>query len=105
MVGINRLDIHAMLSRYVQDINSLDASIDQCADDMFERLTPMFDAADRYTWLESVAKEVLLDPKRARCEWAPDMRTKWELPTLICSGPVGGHMTFTESIDVLRNKV
>lgn len=60
--------------------------------------------AARYDWLEANAKEVLLDPKRASCDWAPDMRTKWEIPTLICSGPVGGTIPFGEAIDVLRNK-
>jgi len=60
--------------------------------------------ADRYDWLEANAKEVLLDPKRANCDWAPDMRTKWEIPTLICSGPVGGTIPFGEAIDIMRNK-
>lgn len=58
----------------------------------------------RYEWLEANAKEVLLDPKRASCDWAPDMRTKWEIPTLICSGPVGGTIPFGEAIDIMRNK-
>ena len=43
----------------------------------------------RYDFLEANAKEVYLNPKNVNCEWAPDLRTKWEIPTLICSGPVG----------------
>ena len=60
--------------------------------------------AARYDWLESNAKEVLLDPSRANCDWAPDMRTKWSIPTLICSGPVGGCVSFGEAIDIMMNK-
>lgn len=54
--------------------------------------------AAMWRWLEKNAKEVLLDPRRAASEICPDMRTKWEMPTLICSGPVGGHVTFRGAI-------
>jgi hypothetical protein len=60
--------------------------------------------AARYDWMEANAKEVYLRPDRVNCEWAPDFRTKWEIPTLICSGPVGGTIPFGDAIDVLRNK-
>jgi len=60
--------------------------------------------AARYDWLEANAKEVLLRPDRVNCDWDPDIRTKWEIPTLICSGAVGGTIPFGEAIDVLRNK-
>jgi hypothetical protein len=56
----------------------------------------------RWRALAASAKEELLDPHRAASEVAPDLRTHWVLPTLICSGPVGGHMTFAKSVDVLR---
>jgi hypothetical protein len=70
-----------------------------------ERLrTPVGQAEDAARWraLAASAKEELLDPRRAASEVAPDLRTHWVLPTLICSGPVGGHMTFAKSVDVLR---
>lgn len=61
--------------------------------------------AARYDWLEANAKEVLLRPDRVNCDWgAPDLRTKWEIPTLICSGPVGGTISFGEAIDIERKK-
>lgn len=60
--------------------------------------------AARYLWLEEHAKEVWVDPKRACSDICPDLRTKWELPVLICSGPVGGTVSFGEAIDILRNK-
>ena len=60
--------------------------------------------AARYDWLEANAKEVLLRPDRVNCDWDPDLRTKWEIPTLICSGPVGGTISFGEAIDIERKK-
>ena len=30
------------------------------------------------------------------------MRTHWKLPTLICSGPVGGYLDFDAAIDAVR---
>lgn len=56
----------------------------------------------RYDWLEANAKEVYVRPGLVNCEWAPDNRTRWEIPTLICSGPIGGMMSFGESIDIMR---
>ena len=58
----------------------------------------------RYDWLEANAKEVYLRPDMVSCEWCPDIRTKWEIPTLICSGPVGGIVSFGEAIDVRMNQ-
>ena len=58
----------------------------------------------RYNWLEENVKEVYVRPSMVNCEWAPDLRTKWEIPTLICSGPVGGMIPFGEAIDIVRNK-
>ena len=60
--------------------------------------------AARYDWLEAHAKEVLLDPRRAASEMCPDMRTKWTIPVLICSGPVGGTVPFGEAIDIEMGK-
>lgn len=60
--------------------------------------------AARYLWLEEHVKEVWVDPKRACSDICPDLRTKWELPVLICSGPVGGTVSFGEAIDIMRNK-
>ena len=54
--------------------------------------------AERYRWLLMMAKEQLLNPKAAGSEW-PDMRTYWRIPTLICSGPVGGFIDFDAAID------
>ena len=54
--------------------------------------------AERYRWLRMMAKEQLLNPKAAGSEW-PDMRTYWRIPTLICSGPVGGFIDFDAAID------
>ena len=54
--------------------------------------------AERYRWLRMMAKEQLLNPKAAGSEW-PDMRTYWRIPTLICSGPVGGFIDFDTAID------
>ena len=54
--------------------------------------------AERYRWLRMMAKEQLLNPKAAGSEW-PDIRTYWRIPTLICSGPVGGFIDFDTAID------
>jgi hypothetical protein len=55
--------------------------------------------AERYRWLRDNAKEELLYPARANGDM-PDLRTAWALPVLICSGPVGGFLTFDEAIDI-----
>lgn len=60
--------------------------------------------AERYRWLRSMAKERFLDLKASGAEYFPDMRTHWCIPTLICSGPVGGFMSFDEAIDQARGK-
>lgn len=54
--------------------------------------------ARRYRWLRMMAKEQLLNPEAAGSE-CPDMRTYWRIPTLICSGPVGGFIDFDSAID------
>lgn len=54
----------------------------------------------RFRALRDAAKEVLLHPGRANSEICPDLRTKWEIPTLICSGPVGGFLSFEEAVDI-----
>lgn len=59
--------------------------------------------AERYRWLRDNAKEELLYPARAGGE-VPDLRTKWSMPTLICSSCIGGYMSFDESIDTARGK-
>lgn len=61
--------------------------------------------AARYRWLKSQASENLLNPRAALSEICPDMRTHWKLPTLICSGPVGGYLDFDASIDAARSQV
>lgn len=81
-------------------VQSHDSTIQQLKKEMKElRLK-----AARYDWLESNAKEVLLRPDLANCDWCPDLRTKWEIPTLICSGAVGGTISFGEAIDIERKK-
>lgn len=56
--------------------------------------------ARRYRALRDAAKEVLLHPNRANSDICPDLRTKWELPILICSGPIGGFLSFDEAVDI-----
>jgi hypothetical protein len=51
--------------------------------------------------LSDNSKEVLLKPNTSSEVF--DIRTKWEIPTLICSGPVGGHIDFTESVKIAMN--
>ena len=55
--------------------------------------------AERYRWLRSKSKETLLNPKGAASEFLPDMRTHWQMPVLICSGPIGGYLEFDAAID------
>lgn len=56
--------------------------------------------AERYRGLRQLAKEQLLNPSHAASEFAPDMRTHWVLPTLMCSGPVGGYVDFDEAVQI-----
>ena len=58
--------------------------------------------AARYRWLKSQASEELLNPRAALSEICAGMRTHWKLPTLICSGLVGGYLDFDASIDASR---
>lgn len=60
--------------------------------------------AARYQWLKSRASERLLNPRAALSEICPDMRTHWKLPTLMCSGPVGGYLDFDAAIDAGRKQ-
>lgn len=55
--------------------------------------------AARYRWLRNASKEVLLRPERAGYEILPDLRTHWQMPFLMCSGPVGGFVDFDAAID------
>ena len=55
--------------------------------------------AERYRWLRSKSKETLLNPKGAASEFLPDMRTHWQMPVLICSGPIGCYLEFDAAID------
>ena len=55
--------------------------------------------AARYRGLRDLAKEQLLYPQRAASSLAADMRTHWELPVLICSGPIGGYRDFDSAVD------
>ena len=57
--------------------------------------------AARYRKLERAAREKLLTPGRAGDELLPDMRTHWALPVLMCSGPVGGYLSFDAAVDGL----
>ena len=61
--------------------------------------------AERYRKLEAAATEQLLHPDRARCEMMPDRRTHWKLPVLMCSGPVGGFVSFADAVDALPPEV
>jgi hypothetical protein len=73
------------------------------ADEFAAALEAAREDAERYRWLRTMAKEQLLDPRAAGSEWL-DMRTHWRLPTLICSGPVGGFMSFDAAVDQARGK-
>lgn len=75
------------LEELAAEIEALRAEVDALAKD-----------AERYRWLRTMAREQLLNPKMASSEY-PDMRTYWRLPTLICSGPVGGFVEFDAAID------
>jgi len=57
--------------------------------------------AERYLKLKQHATEKLLNPKHFNCEIMPDGRTHWVLPLLMCSGPVGGFVSFDEAVDKL----
>lgn len=57
---------------------------------------------ERFRWLAEQAKEELINPKSLNSEFGVDLRTYWKLPTLICSGPIGGFDDFRKSIDNLR---
>lgn len=58
--------------------------------------------AARYRCLKSQSKEQLLNPRGAASEFCADMRTHWKLPVLMCSGPIGGYLSFDDSVDILR---
>ena len=58
--------------------------------------------AERYRCLKSQSKEQLLNPRGAASEFCADMRTHWKLPVLMCSGPIGGYLSFDDSVDILR---
>lgn len=58
--------------------------------------------AERYQWLKSQSKEQLLNPRGAASEFCADMRTHWKLPVLMCSGPIGGYLSFDDAVDMLR---
>ena len=53
----------------------------------------------RFAWLVKKAKEEYLHSKTLSSDF-PDMRTYWKIPTLICSGPIGGFIEFREAIDI-----
>lgn len=57
--------------------------------------------ARRFRKLQAVAKETLLRPNLGDGYGLPDLRTHWVLPTLMCSGPVGGFVPFAEAVDDL----
>ena len=81
---------------------NLAVELDRFASLVAEHISTHFDKdVKRLDWLSNHAKEVLLDERRAASEICPDFRTKWELPTIMCSGPVGGYSSFRDGIDVL----
>ena len=53
----------------------------------------------RYRRLRDMASETLVDPRNSHADLI-DTRTEWRLPTLICSGPIGGFNTFDEAVDI-----
>ena len=59
--------------------------------------------AEKYEYLRDNAKEVLLNPRAFASEFCPDMRTKWEIPILICSGPIGGYIDFDKAVEIMMN--
>lgn len=65
------------------------------------RLRTFEEDARRYAFLRENAKETYLHPNRVNSEICPDIRTKWEIPTLICSGPIGGFIEFDDAVDIL----
>ena len=65
-----------------------------------ENLRQTQTSAEKYHWLRAAARETLIRPATAYSEY-PDLRTKWELPVLVCSGPIGGYTTFDDAITIL----
>jgi hypothetical protein len=70
---------------------------------LLEHVRALEKDAERYRKLAAAATEQLLHPDRARCEMMPDRRTHWKLPVLMCSGPVGGFVSFADAVDALHN--
>ena len=69
-----------------------------------ERLTA---DAKRYQWLRDKSTEQLLNQSRANLnnDFSPmDIRTHWKTPTLICSGTVGGFITFEDAVDAAMER-
>ncbi len=62
------------------------------------------DRLEEYQWLLDNCTETYLYPNRASSEYFPDTRTRWEIPTLICSGPIGGHITLRKAIRIAMEK-
>ena len=70
-------------------------------DDAVQEIEALRADAWRFRKLQAAATEQLLSRPREASEIMPDMRTHWTLPVLICSGPVGGHVSFAEAVDNL----
>ncbi len=48
---ISKDEIRSMLAQYIQDVNTLESSVDYCAQDLIERFAPIQKAAARFEWL------------------------------------------------------
>jgi hypothetical protein len=89
---------------YQAEIASLVARLDAMQANerrLIDKLAASEKEAERYRKLEAQATEQLLHPSRAACEIMPDLRTHWRLPVLMCSGPVGGSVSFADAVDAL----
>lgn len=52
MANISKDELRSVLSRYIMEVNTLESSVDGCAQDLFERIAPIQRAAARMAWLQ-----------------------------------------------------
>ena len=57
--------------------------------------------AERYRWLRDATGEALLRPAAFGSEMYPDMRLKFDFPTIVSYDAVGNVTTLDQAIDVL----
>lgn len=73
-------------------------------DSLLLRIRVLRGIAIRWEYMKANAKETFLSSQTLSSECA-DMRTVWEFPKLICSGPVGGFIPVDEAIDIEIEKL